>query len=210
MKSGFWATCSHQDQERLSNGNSSSRWNLPSAFAATGTIYWSTAIKGGFRLKNRVAFSFLGWPNLSGCSLVRQSLMKSNIGLCISSLTSIISGSAAPIICRSIILVKSFIRRLPRQRLMKCLKIPKQTLLFMHTFIIRSCVIRLQNNLSSTPENTYVFEDSFHGLQAGMTSGATVIGLATTNTRKAITGKAHYIIDDFAEMTYEKLLTMQR
>lgn len=58
--------------------------------------------------------------------------MKSNIGLCISSLTSIISGSAAPIICRSIILVKSFIRRLPRQRLMKCLKIPKQTLLFMH------------------------------------------------------------------------------
>jgi len=43
-----------------------------------------------------------------------------------------------------------------------------------------------------------------------MTSGATVIGLATTNTRKAITGKAHYIIDDFAEMTYEKLLTMQR
>ena len=38
------------------------------AFAETGTIYWSTAIKEGFRLKNRVASSLLGWPNLSGCS----------------------------------------------------------------------------------------------------------------------------------------------
>lgn len=60
------------------------------------------------------------------------------------------------------------------------------------------------------PENTYVFEDSFHGLHAGMTSGATVIGLATTNSREAITGKAHYIMDDFTEMTYEKLLTITK
>jgi len=43
-----------------------------------------------------------------------------------------------------------------------------------------------------------------------MTSGATVIGLATTNTREAITGKAHYIIDDFTGMTYDKLLTLHR
>ena len=60
------------------------------------------------------------------------------------------------------------------------------------------------------PDNSYVFEDSFHGLQAGMTSGATVIGLATTNTREAITGKAHYIIDDFSEMTFEHLLALHR
>lgn len=60
------------------------------------------------------------------------------------------------------------------------------------------------------PENTFVFEDSFHGLQAGMTSGATVIGLATTNSRDDITGKAHYIIDDFLGMTYDKLLTLHR
>lgn len=60
------------------------------------------------------------------------------------------------------------------------------------------------------PENTFVFEDSFHGLQAGMTSGATVIGLATTNTREAIIGKAHYIVDDFTTMTYDKLLTLHR
>lgn len=61
-----------------------------------------------------------------------------------------------------------------------------------------------------TPENAYVFEDSFHGLQAGMASGATVIGLATTNPREAITGKAHYIIDDFTGMNCEKLLTLHR
>ena len=59
-----------------------------------------------------------------------------------------------------------------------------------------------------SPQHTYVFEDSFHGLQAGIDSGATVIGLATTNSREAITGKAHYIIDDFTGMTYDKLLTL--
>ena len=67
-----------------------------------------------------------------------------------------------------------------------------------------------QQEITATPENSYVFEDSFHGLQAGMTSGATVIGLATTNTREAITGKAHYIIDDFSEMTFEHLLALHR
>ena len=60
------------------------------------------------------------------------------------------------------------------------------------------------------PDNSYVFEDSFHGLQAGMTSGATVIGLATTNSREAITGKAHYIIDDFTGMTYEKMISLHK
>lgn len=60
----------------------------------------------------------------------------------------------------------------------------------------------------AAPENTFVFEDSFHGLQAGMTSGATVIGLATTNSREAIAGKAHFIVDDFTAMSYDKLLAL--
>ncbi|CDA87637.1 putative phosphatase/phosphohexomutase [Bacteroides sp. CAG:754] len=72
------------------------------------------------------------------------------------------------------------------------------------------CFLLGMEIFESTPDNTYVFEDSFHGLQAGMTSGATVIGLATTNSRKAITGKAHYIMDDFTGMTYDKLLTLNR
>lgn len=68
------------------------------------------------------------------------------------------------------------------------------------------CFLLGMEVFGTTPETTYVFEDSFHGLQAGKDSGATVIGLATTNSREAITGKAHYIIDDFTGMTYEKLL----
>ena len=72
------------------------------------------------------------------------------------------------------------------------------------------CFLLGMEIFESTPDSTYVFEDSFHGLQAGMTSGATVIGLATTNSREAITGKAHYVMDDFTGMTYDKLLTLNR
>lgn len=72
------------------------------------------------------------------------------------------------------------------------------------------CFLLGMEIFGATPEDTYVFEDSFHGLQAGMTSGATVIGLATTNSSEAIVGKAHYIMNDFTEMTYDKLLTLHR
>ncbi|WP_242357882.1 HAD family hydrolase [Bacteroides acidifaciens] len=72
------------------------------------------------------------------------------------------------------------------------------------------CFLLGMEIFSVTPENTYVFEDSFHGLQAGMTSGATVIGLATTNSAEAIAGKAHYVMNDFTAMTCDKLLTLHR
>lgn len=72
------------------------------------------------------------------------------------------------------------------------------------------CFLLGMEIFSVIPENTYVFEDSFHGLQAGMTSGATVIGLATTNSAEAISGKAHYIMNDFTAMTCDKLLTLHR
>lgn len=70
------------------------------------------------------------------------------------------------------------------------------------------CFLLGMEVFETTPDHTYVFEDSFHGLQAGMSSGATVIGLATTNSREAIADKAHYVMDDFSEMTYEKLITI--
>ena len=59
-------------------------------------------------------------------------------------------------------------------------------------------------------EDCYVFEDSLQGLQAGMSSGATVIGLATTNSRSRLKGKAHKIIDDFAGFTVEDMLDVNR
>lgn len=70
------------------------------------------------------------------------------------------------------------------------------------------CFLLGMEVFETTPENTYVFEDSLHGLKAGTDSGATVIGLTTTNSREAIIDKANYVIDNFTGMTFDKLLTM--
>ncbi|GAE16151.1 HAD family hydrolase [Bacteroides pyogenes] len=72
------------------------------------------------------------------------------------------------------------------------------------------CFLLGMKQFGATPEQTYVFEDSFHGIQAGIASGATVIGLATTNPREAIAGKTHDVIDDFTEMTYERMTAVCR
>ena len=71
------------------------------------------------------------------------------------------------------------------------------------------CFILGSEILGTTPGDSYVFEDSFHGLKAGNAAGSTVIGLATTNPREAIEGKAHYIIDDFKGLTFEKLVEVK-
>ncbi len=42
------------------------------------------------------------------------------------------------------------------------------------------CFLKGMEVLGGLPEDTYVFEDSIHGLNAGRASGAHVIGLATT------------------------------
>ena len=70
------------------------------------------------------------------------------------------------------------------------------------------CFLLGMKLLEATPENSFVFEDSFHGLQAGMSSGATVIGLTTTNSRALLDGKAHFIFDDFEGVTFEKLMRL--
>lgn len=51
----------------------------------------------------------------------------------------------------------------------------------------------------TTPDTTYVFEDSFNGLKAGMASEATVIGLATTNSREAVAPLCHCVLDDLRD-----------
>ncbi len=50
-----------------------------------------------------------------------------------------------------------------------------------------------------------VFEDAFTGLEAGMSAGMFTIGLTTTNSKKAIQDKCHYVIDDFKDFTFTKL-----
>ncbi len=59
------------------------------------------------------------------------------------------------------------------------------------------CFIKGMEILGGRPEDTYVFEDSIHGINAGRAAGAKVIGLATTNTREAIVHLCDQVIDDF-------------
>lgn len=62
--------------------------------------------------------------------------------------------------------------------------------------------------LGTIPENCVVFEDSFHGLQAGNAAGMKVVGLSTTNSAEAIRNKCHLVINDFREFTYEDMMSV--
>lgn len=58
----------------------------------------------------------------------------------------------------------------------------------------------------STPiANCVVFEDAFTGLQAGTNAGMYTVGLCTTNERSSIIDKCHYVIDDFTELSFDKI-----
>ena len=67
------------------------------------------------------------------------------------------------------------------------------------------CFLKGMEVLGATPQETIVFEDSFHGIAAGRASGAKVIGLATTNKREALTPLCDMVIDDFTQITVENL-----
>lgn len=61
------------------------------------------------------------------------------------------------------------------------------------------CFLTAAARLGCKPAECVVFEDSFHGLEAGKRAGMTVIGLATTNPPEAITPLADCVWDDFRE-----------
>ena len=67
------------------------------------------------------------------------------------------------------------------------------------------CFLKGMEVLGATPQETIVFEDSFHGISAGRASGAKVIGLATTNKREALTPLCDMVIDDFTQISVENL-----
>lgn len=60
------------------------------------------------------------------------------------------------------------------------------------------CFLKGMELFHTDAAHSVVFEDSFHGLEAGKASGAFVIGLATTNPAEALRGKANCIINNFA------------
>lgn len=68
------------------------------------------------------------------------------------------------------------------------------------------CFLKGMEVLGATPQETIVFEDSFHGISAGRASGAKVIGLATTNSREALTPLCDMVIDNFTQISVDKLL----
>lgn len=67
------------------------------------------------------------------------------------------------------------------------------------------CFLKGMEVLGGIPECTVVFEDSFHGLDAGRASGAFVVGLTTTNKREAIAPRCDMVIDDFSLITPDDL-----
>lgn len=67
------------------------------------------------------------------------------------------------------------------------------------------CFLLGAETLGIPIENCVVFEDSFHGIEAGTRAGMKVIGLATTNPASAIEDKANMVIPDFVGFTYEKM-----
>ena len=67
------------------------------------------------------------------------------------------------------------------------------------------CFLKGMEFLEGTPEETVVFEDSFHGIAAGRAAGAKVIGLATTNKREAIAPLCDMVIDDFCGLTVQDI-----
>lgn len=56
------------------------------------------------------------------------------------------------------------------------------------------------------PSRCIVFEDSFSGMQSGRAAGAAVVGLATTNSRESIAGRADVVLDSFEGLKIEALL----
>ena len=68
------------------------------------------------------------------------------------------------------------------------------------------CFLLGADTLQIPIENCIVFEDSFHGLEAGNRAGMKVIGLATTNSASAIADKACLVIPDFVDFSYEKMV----
>lgn len=67
------------------------------------------------------------------------------------------------------------------------------------------CFLLGADILGTVPENCVVFEDSFHGLEAGNAAGMLVVGLSTTNSEEAIRDKCSLVIPDFRNFTYEEM-----
>lgn len=60
----------------------------------------------------------------------------------------------------------------------------------------------------TVPANCVVFEDSFHGIEAGNAAGMAVVGLSTTNPASAIQDKCLRVIPDFSSFTCADMMAL--
>lgn len=67
------------------------------------------------------------------------------------------------------------------------------------------CYLKGAAAFGLNPEECIGFEDSFNGLKAVRAAGEFVVGLATTNSREAITPYADLILDNYEGFDFEKL-----
>ena len=70
------------------------------------------------------------------------------------------------------------------------------------------CFLLGAETLDVPVENCIVFEDSFHGIEAGNRAGMKVIGLATTNPAEAIAEKVNLTIPDLVHFSFEKMTSV--
>lgn len=82
--------------------------------------------------------------------------------------------------------------------------------MFTHSKPDPECFLLGAAVFDTVPENCVVFEDSFHGLEAGNRAGMTVVGLATTNTEEQIRDKASIVTQDFNGFGFEKMKNIMR
>lgn len=80
--------------------------------------------------------------------------------------------------------------------------------MFAHSKPDPDCFLLGAEVFGTHPENCVVFEDSFHGLQAGNAAGMTVVGLSTTNPEDAIRDKCVRVIPDFESFSYADMMEL--
>lgn len=67
------------------------------------------------------------------------------------------------------------------------------------------CYLLAAKDLNVSPAECLVFEDSFHGIQAGTNAGMRVVGVSTTIEAKQLEDKTHSVIADFKDKENLKL-----
>jgi len=70
------------------------------------------------------------------------------------------------------------------------------------------CFLLAAEVLMTEPGNCVVFEDSFHGLEAGKRAKMKVVGLSTTNRKETIKNLADIVIPDFKHFTVNDMIDL--